>query len=226
MTDSAAKPHQASLDRLRQQFRAYGDTALGNDWHNQAACEARYRAMWDLAAGGPVRTILDLGCGSGRFLDWVIDNARPGQQLAGTVYTGVDVNEEALDVLHAKSQGRPVRVLTVNSDIVRNKLPGPAAELAGLKAEFVFACGVITNCHGMSEDYASDYAEAVIETGWLMCLKGFAFNVMDRTVGHDDRDLFSMSYDELAYLFRAIGCSRYAFRADYKPGEFTAYLYR
>lgn len=75
-----------------------------------------------LAARYPAGKVLELGCGLGRFSQYVAEQ--------GLIATGVDFSPVAIDKARARSAGKPKRATYLTADVTRLDVPGKPFDAA------------------------------------------------------------------------------------------------
>ena len=106
----------------------------------------------------PIHSLLDVGCGNGRFGLFLAAN-----QAAAFDYGGIDSNAALLDVARRRLSGLPrLRVQLVERDVILDGLPD-------VQAELVVAFGLIHHVPGCRQrlDFLARLADCVAEGGWL-----------------------------------------------------------
>jgi SAM-dependent methyltransferase len=106
---------------------------------------------------GWTSTILDVGCGYGAFVEYLIEH---GHFDAADNYTGIDISPE---MIAAAREMRPNRRFEV-----RNLIEEPYDR----QFEAVIACGIFQLNHG------GEYCEAIIEAMWRAAGRILAFNML------------------------------------------------
>jgi cyclopropane fatty-acyl-phospholipid synthase-like methyltransferase len=111
------------------------------------------------AAINDAQTVLDVGCGYGAFLDYLIEN----DQIEGAAgYTGIDVSPAMIEVACGRLPGRRTRFE------VRNLLEEPYDR----QFEAVVASGIFQLFHD------ENYANGMIEAMWRATGRVLAFNML------------------------------------------------
>ena len=106
---------------------------------------------------GRPSSILDVGCGYGAFVDYLVEH---GHFDAADGYTGIDISPE---MIAAAREMRPNRRFEV-----RNLIEEPFDK----QFEAVIACGIFQLNHG------GEYCEAIIEAMWRATGRVLAFNML------------------------------------------------
>jgi spore coat polysaccharide biosynthesis protein SpsF len=124
-------------------------------------------------------TVLEVGCGAGRNLQWIT------QRVDARCVTGVDINAKALRLLDR----RVVGVRGVNA-------PARELPLADRSVEFVFTMGVLM--HQPEETLDKVMSEMVrVSSRYVFCSEYFDANTVALPYHGNDRALFRRDYGEL-----------------------------
>lgn len=209
----------SSLDRASaalctyydQCLATHGDTAKGAGWPNEADRQTRFAVMRHLAPGGVMNDVCDLGCGTGAFLEHLVEaGVKPGR------YVGLDISRAAIAAAQAK-HGAAAFAL-------HNVLEYPAPVAAPF--DYVVANGLFTVRASISQAEMWRFMTSAVTNMWKMARVGIAFNVMSAVVDWQREDLFHVPCDTLLEVLYSIAGRRVILRADYDLYEYTAYVYR
>lgn len=202
--------------RNDQNLRDYGLTPAGAGWFSQEHVAARYRVMAGVMDGrrepGPVR-LLDVGCGPGMFLSHLGD---AGLVSPPNLYTGIDLNREMVEAARLTRYGRSSCVHLQVHDLLTDDVQ---------THDFGFLCGVFTEKCGNSGDDMWRYARTLMRRVFDSVHVGFAANFTTIHLPEFEGELFHLPIDELVdFLIRDLDAD-VVVRHDYKPTEYTAYVY-
>lgn len=118
----------------------------------------RFQVLWEAIFGRrKPSTILDVGCGYGAFVDYLIEH---GAYDAADGYTGIDISP---DMVASAQCLRPNR-----SFEARNLIEEPFDK----QFEAVIACGIFQLDHG------GEYVDSMIEAMWQATGRVLAFNML------------------------------------------------
>ncbi|WP_027183765.1 class I SAM-dependent methyltransferase [Desulfovibrio inopinatus] len=194
-------------------LKVYGDTALGAAWPSETDRTLRFRIGCELIlqfSGGNDVTVCDLGCGTGEFYSYILQESIPGIS-----YIGVDASDKALR--YARQKFSDVRFLHLDPlNCLEN-------ELKSINCDFVFANGLFTVKNTANYAIMWMFMTTILEKIWPRVRRGIIFNVMSKIVDWERDDLFHVSYDELARYLHGLAGRFIGFRADYGLYEFMAY---
>lgn len=199
-------------------FKKHGDTHLGVDWPNVHDLQIRYRVMEDVIQYSNFNkseklspTVLDFGCGSAQFFDYVkITNNR-----FNLLYSGLDINKSYIEyctIKHRHNKFYQVDVLDPNT-----VLPS---------FDFIIFNGVFTEKCDLSYDQMMDFFKQVMIKMWDNCEYGIAFNLMSKHVDWERDDLFHVSIDELGWFLKNNLSRNFIIRNDYGLYEYTTYVFK
>lgn len=212
--DNTITPEYYSLvDFYDNCFTKYGPTPKGVDWPNELDLLKRFDVMLQVIKNQtPTPTsLLDLGCGYGALLDYLINNNK-NQQID---YEGIDLSENM--ILEAKNR-HPAAKFYIH-DILKNLIPANSFD-------YIVMNGVLTERQNLSQTQMIEFAQTLIKEAFKICRYGIAFNVMSIHVDWLGEKLFHWGFDEIAKFLKN-NCSRnIVFRSDYGLYEFTTYVYK
>lgn len=190
----------------------HGDTPLGMDWPNESDLRRRYAVMTQVVRPQSGETeILDLGCGTGIFLDYLQrENMVPPWR-----YRGIDISERMIEIAKKNRQEH----LFERRDIL-------SAPLAAGTADYVIMNGLLTEKCALSQAEMAEFARDIVSHAFAIARKGIAFNVMSKNVDWERNDLFHWGLDEMsAFLCKEVSRD-FVIRSDYGLYEYTVYVYR
>jgi dTDP-4-amino-4,6-dideoxygalactose transaminase len=206
-----ARPEDLILADYDAALAAYGDTAAGALWPNEAGRVARFDVMLDLLdrdASQPV-VLCDLACGTGEL---VAQLRRRG--MSHVTYRGIDRSDLALAHARRKFPGETFIGLDITA---------PGEDLRALECDYLVICGLFTRKGAVSSKEMWTFMEAVLGRVWPLARRGIAFNVMSTAVDWQRDDLFHAPMDAVAGLLHRLAGRRVTMRADYGLYEYTAY---
>lgn len=119
------------------------------------------------------QTILDYGCGTGSFYDYLLKNKKIPKK-----YIGIDIVDEFL--VHCKK--KIPEGLFIKPD-----------EIDNLEYDFGFASGIFNNIRENNKEFWKETVNKIFTS----CRKGMAFNMMSIYVDYYDKDLYYESPEEV-----------------------------
>ena len=192
-----------------------GATPLGVDWPNGRDLAERFNVQLQILsavpAGAAPPTLLDLGCGPGLLLDYLVATGRQN----AVDYRGIDISPAMIALGRERWPGKPFEA----RDIITHPLPPESVDV-------VIMNGVLTERQGIPKEQMVAMAEALLGAAFRAARYGVAFNAMSRHVDWERDDLFHWGFDEAAAFLRRDLTRHIAFRADYGLYEFTAFAWR
>src|SRR5262245_37001361 len=84
-----------------QAFAAHGDSPRGADWKDRDGQVLRFKRLRANLPDLNGRTVLDVGCGTGGFYEFLVAAGD-----AGVRYLGIDLVPEVVEAARAKFEGR------------------------------------------------------------------------------------------------------------------------
>lgn len=195
----------------QQAFDQYGDTPKGLAWQNKESMDLRFEVMLNLIKEDSV-SLLDFGCGTGKLLDYLLQN----RNLNISKYYGVDVNQKVIDYCNNLYPNQPSRIFLCKNILI-DELP---------ICDYTIVNGVFTVKDKLSWQEMWNYFTLVIKKLFDKTNKGIAFNLMSKHVDWEREDLFHVPLDTLANFLTKELTRNYVIRNDYKLYEFTTYVYK
>ena len=192
--------------------KMYPQDHRGVKWGSAASQFLRFKVLCDIAPNILTSRILDVGCGLGHLVDYLIT-----QNFQGT-YKGLDLVGEM--VLNAQKR-HPSYHFEVNDidsiPLLKSPLP-PFCKGGEVMYDYVLASGIFA---------FSDWAHTtkMIEALFQRAKKGVAFNCLSTLEA--ERDPYLSYYDPMqVFDFCKTITPEVTMRADYLPNDFTVYLRR
>jgi SAM-dependent methyltransferase len=170
-----------------------------------AACE-----LWRNEKNPSGSSLLDLGCGYGGLLDFLLLQNR--EQLID--YHGVDVSHKMI----AAAKARHPTAKFDQRDIIANPLLEQSVD-------YVIICGVLTVKFDIAHEDMRAFALQLLTAAFRVCRIGIAYNVQNWHVNRRD-DLFHWPMDEAASFISSELSANYVFRADFGQYDYMTYVYR
>jgi ubiquinone/menaquinone biosynthesis C-methylase UbiE len=185
-------------------LQKFGDRPEALRWTPQGQLR-RYHMLADIAPPEELNnsTVLDYGCGTGDFYRFL---KRRGINVK---YTGVDINENFIDLARKKYPECTFKVMSVDDD-----------ELEGF-FDYIFICGVFNlNVPGVDEDMKN-----ALTTLFRHCNKGLALSALSSHTPVKDPELHFTSPEELLQFSIRHLSPAVSLRHDRIPQDFTLYVY-
>lgn len=190
----------------RELLQIHGDSPQAVQYSTRESQERRFDILSEIGNLNGCK-ILDFGCGTGQFYDYL---TRKGIDVQ---YSGVDIVDEFLT-------------------LCRKKFPlgryGKLEEFEGERFDYVMIAGVFNN--RMPNNLA--FYQSTIKTLFGMANRGLSFNMMSAYVDYEDEGLF-YEYPEKVFTFLKKNVTQFVnLRNDYEvkegapPFDFTVYAYR
>ena len=194
-------------EHYRKLYLKYGDDAGSAQYSSKDSQYLRFKYLAEIADLDK-QTILDYGCGTGAFYDYLLKIKKNPKK-----YIGIDIVDEFL--IHCKKKFPKGVFLKPN-------------EIENYEYDFGFASGIFNNIR----DDNKEFWRKTIKKLFKRCKKGIAFNMMSEYVDYYDKDLYYESPEE-AFKFVKNEVTPYVnLRHNYivkknsVPFEFIIYAYR
>ena len=187
----------------------HGDTPKGHDWPNAEELIKRYEVMHALFKEEEKCSLLDLGCGTGLFLEYLNNN-----NISNINYEGADISDKFLSISKNKFKNNKFYQI----DIISEELPK--------NYDYIIANGIFTMKIGLQEDEMFNFFTTFIKNIWSKCNKGIAFNVMSKNVSWERDDLFHLGLDKLTKFLCDDITRNWVVINNYGLYEYTVYIYK
>jgi len=192
----------------QQKLETHGDTPQGLAWPNQEDMELRYRVMLEGVKGLKNPLILDWGCGTGRFLEYL---QKVGYSCQ---YSGIDINPQAIELCKEKFKDQEFNCLDL--------MASPLIK----QYDYIVCNGVYTVKNTLSQDEMMSFLHKSLVRLFEKCHYGLAFNLMSHQVDWFRDDLFHVPLDTIM-SFAAKNLTRHlTIRNDYGLYEYTVYVFK
>lgn len=185
-------------------LKKFGDRPEALRWTPQGQLK-RYQMLADIAPLSELNnsTVLDYGCGTGDFYRFL---KRRGINVR---YTGVDINENFINLAKGKYPECTFRVMNIDDD-----------ELEGFY-DYIIICGVFNlQVPGVDEDL-----KHALVTLFKHCTKGMALSALSSHTPIRDPELHFTAPEEMVKFSLENLSPSIALRHDRIQHDFTLYVY-
>jgi len=209
---SSMSDYKKISNHYKKCLQEHGDGHLGHDWPNRQDLLKRYNTMAELFQDKSDVSILDLGCGTGMFLDFLKNSGLIEKNLI--TYEGADISQDHIDIASSKfKENKFYKIDVMSESLPRNY-------------DFIIMNGIFTVKMDLDFSSMKEFFETFIKNIWPQVNCGIAFNVMSKAVDFERDDLFHLSMDQLA-TFLCSNISRYfVVKNDYGLYEYTTYVFK
>jgi SAM-dependent methyltransferase len=198
--DAFSKEQLISFYNLH--YKKFGERPEALRWTPQGQLR-RYHTFLEIAPDLNNQRILDYGCGMADFYKFLKRRGIPVQ------YTGVDINEQFINVAKKKYPECTFRVMNIDDD-----------DLEGFY-DYIFICGVFNlNVPGVQDDLRN----ALIAL-FKHCNKGLALNALSSHTPVKDVELNFTSPEEMVRFAIENLSPSVVLRHDRLPNDFTLFVY-
>ena len=190
------------LTFYNRHFKKFGDRPEALRWTPQGQLR-RYHTFLDIAPDLNNQKILDYGCGMGDFYKFL---KRRGVDVK---YTGVDINENFINVAKKKYPECDFRVMNVDEDSLEGYY------------DYIFICGVFNlRVPGVQDDLRN-----ALITLFKHCSKALALNALSSHTPTKDIELnYTSPEDTVRFAIENLSPSVFL-RHDRIPDDFTLFIY-
>lgn len=184
-------------------FDVYGDDIRSLDWGSEMGQKLRFQILTE-----PIRetnfSILDVGCGRGDLYEFL---KATGKNLT---YTGVDLNNKIIQLAREKYAPRDAQFL------VKDILSDTFSE----RYDYILASGIFYLRFSDNEGYFQNMVRKMT----ALANKVVSFNMLSAYCQDQEPHEYYF-YPEKVVEWLVKEGYRFTLRSDYKPNDFTIYLY-
>lgn len=198
--DSLSKEYIISF--FNKNLMLFGDRPDAVRWTKEGQ-EMHYEAMLEV---GDIRhsRILDFGCGKGDLYGFLRD------RHIEVRYTGIDINENLINLARNKYPGIDFRVLDIEREELKEDF------------DFVFICGVFN----LKVNGVEDLMRTTLIKLFRHCKKALVFNALSSHSPKKDYELFYLGPEDIL-SFAIENLSPFvSLRHDMIPYDFFLFIYR
>jgi len=185
-------------------LQKFGDRPEALRWTPQGQLR-RYQTLMDIAPASLLNnsTVLDYGCGTGDFYKFL------KRRSINVKYTGVDINENFIDLAKKKYPECTFKVMNIDDD-----------DLQGYY-DYIFICGVFNlQVPGIDDDLKN-----ALVSLFQHCNRGLALSALSSHSPIRDHELHLTSPEEMLKFAIENLSPAVALRHDRIPNDFTLYVY-
>lgn len=179
--------------------KAYPNDYRGVKWISAESQFLRFKVLCEVADNIFKSSILDVGCGFGHLVDYLLSNQFEGR------YKGIDIVDQM--VLDAKKRHPSFDFETNDIDSILTE-----------SQDYILASGIFT-----FSDWKS--MQIIIQKLFSCSSKAFAFNSLQLSCGAKEKEIFYADPIETLDFCKSI-TSNVILRQDYMPEDFTIYMYK
>lgn len=172
--NNAIQAGQKILDFYTQHAKDFGNSSQGVGWKDDSAQLIRFAQLVKLIQGKENFSINDLGCGAGRFYNYLIS-----ENYLPTAYNGYDILDEMVQL--AENSTLPNPIVTLNKIQLASEMN---------IADYTIASGIFNVKYEAEEAEWLLHILTTLETMHNKSTLGFAFNLLTR---YSDKE-FMQSY--------------------------------
>jgi SAM-dependent methyltransferase len=190
------------LSFYNRHFKKFGDRPEALRWTPQGQLK-RYHTFLDIAPDLSNQKILDYGCGMGDFYKFL---KRQGLDVH---YTGVDINENFINVAKKKYPECNFTVMNIDEDALEGYY------------DYIFICGVFNlRVPGVQDDLRN-----ALITLFKHCNKALALNALSSHTPTKDIELnYTSPEDTMRFAIENLSPAVFL-RHDRIPDDFTLFIY-
>lgn len=195
------------LDRFKP------DDPQAVSWNSKGSQLTRFRTIHDIGISDAsvMGSVLDVGCGVGSFYDFLYNcTSQHYRQHHKVLYTGIDINPKMIELA---KQAHPRARFEV-----RDILDGEWEE----RFDYVVGSGIFSLEMPDWEQVTWDMIRAMFK----LCRVGVAINFLSFWTPGDRQPDMHYEYPYTALVAASNITKKVTLRHDYRPNDFTLYLYR
>lgn len=217
MSEEKNKGYLEIAEHYLNCYKEHGDNHLGMDWPDYEDTIIRNKIMYELIQPQTFKnitdsTLLDFGCGTGHFYEWLITNHDFKPK-----YSGLDINQEFIYICKQKFPG----VDFIQHDILTD------INLCIPNYDYVIMNGVFTEKRTLTQSEMILFFTQVIRIIWGKTNKGIAFNLMSDYVDWKREDLFHVPLNVVCEWLTKNISRDFVIKHGYGGlYEYTVYVYK
>lgn len=201
---------ELTTEYFKSTFDKYGDSPKGVDWNGKESQDLRFKIILDEISTDTSFSILDVGCGTGALLNYLIE-----KRCMNFKYTGIDFVKEMILAAQEKYKDRK-NIKFANQGI--DSMQGGF--------DYVVSSGIFNAKLSTDENTWNAYMLEVINKMFASCNKAVIFNVLTSYV---DFKVEKLHYSDPKYIFDYCKCNLSKFvkiNHSYPLFEYTMTIFK
>eukprot|EP00947_MAST-08B_sp_MAST-8B-sp1_P005354 g5354.t1 len=175
--------------------------------------------------------IMDVGCGTGQFLEFIRNDEFGGTLPASLRFVGLDYMQDSLDICRRKFDDGDLpadRISWEHVDVVEAAVAGAAGAIADLpEVDYVTINGMFLAKAHLSREDMMALVKQVVRLLWAKARRGLAINVFHDVVDFKKPHFLYVPMDTwVSFVRNDLEMAQCSFRCDYGMYEYTVYIYR
>jgi len=185
-------------------FDIYGNDVRSVDWGSETSQELRFDVLMKIVSKNAF-SALDIGCGKGDFFNFL------EKQGFDVNFTGVDLNRKVIDLANSVINAEKAKFLEM--DVLQSSdVP---------IVDYVFASGIFY----LRIDDNLGYFNKMLDKMLAVAQEGIAFNMLNHYSDHHETHEYYFKPEWVTEQLAQRNL-RFVLRNDYKPNDFSVYVYR
>ena len=195
----------------QNRFEKFGESPASVQYSSKESQFKRFEIL--LAIAEEITSIIDVGCGLGDLLEFLLNKKYVGK------YLGLDFVNEFIEFTNVKYKDT-ANVIFKPFDLTKDELPRTY--------DYIILSGVFNNKSENNEEFMFNSIRKMFEA----CRKGIAFNAMSTYVDYMDEYLYysdplkTFDYCKKNLTRRIVLKHDYCVKENSIPFEYTMYLYK
>ncbi|MBI5102315.1 MAG: class I SAM-dependent methyltransferase [Nitrospirae bacterium] len=191
------------ISYFNDRLRMHGDSPEALRWTPSGQI-IHFKCMLDIAPSIDGARILDFGCGKGDFYGFLKENG------INVSYTGVDINQNLIDLAGKKYPGVPFYVFDITKDSLADEF------------DYIFLCGVFN----LRIEGIEDLIKFSLKKLFGHCRVGLAYNGLSSHCAHHDFEFNYVQPEEMLRFTIEELTPFVSLRQDRLYHDFTLFAYR
>lgn len=192
-------------------LKQFGDSPQGVDWKDKNAQGSRFQTLSEIDSDICKNSILDIGCGTAEFLNFLLKKASFPLQ-----YTGIDISLPMLEYARMKYNADSYQF--IHGNFLESDLP---KQYDYCIANGIFHVKLATTC----SQWLS-YVKKGLTKMFALAIKGAAINFFTDQVDYRAPHLFYISPYDISNFISAHITKKLTIRDNNPLYEFTVYMYK
>ena len=191
------------------EFKKFGDTFKGMGWKRSKDQIKRFKEFSKIFTIDNKMKILDLGCGTSHFYEFLKKN-----RIKKFNYTGIDISQEFINI--SKKKFPKNKYFCV--DIINTKKK--------FSFDYTIINGIFTQKGNLSEKQMYQFFVKFIKKAFSFTNKGLAFNTLSPLSNQTNSQNFYLSFDKLEKFLKLSNFNNFLINHTYNKYEYIIYIFK
>jgi SAM-dependent methyltransferase len=191
------------------EFSKFGDNFKGMGWKRSKDQIRRFKEFSKIFANKNKAKILDLGCGTSHFYEFLNKN-----KINNLNYTGIDISKEFIDISKKKFPKNKYFYV----DILNTKKK--------FRFDYTIINGIFTQKGNLSKKQMYHFFIKFIKKAFSFTNKGLAFNTLSPMSDRANNKNFYLSFEKLEKFLKLSNINNFYINHTYNKYEYIVYIFK